>query len=214
MDQDARTTSPDRMPAAAAAVALRSAPEGPSTGAGLSYTEREELFEDLQPLVRRLVRQYGEDPELRQDLPGEIYRRYCAALENYDPSRGVPLRAYLVCNLNASVYTYVRTQWRRRRREVTLDPELETTERLAVDDSHRQWDSNVLNQEVVRVLPEAIGKLSPRQRAVVVGRFYEARSFEEIAADLDICPATARSLLRHGLNNLRRQFAGAGWSHG
>lgn len=176
--------------------------------------EREALFAEMQPLVRRLLRQYGDDPELRQDLPGEIFRRFCLALDAYDPSRGVPLRPYLVCNLNSSIYTYVRSQWRRRKREVNLDPELEVTERLAVDNSHQQWISDVMTQEAVKVLPEAIGRLSPRQRAVVVGRFFEARSFEEIAESMDICPATARSLLRHGLNNLRRHFARAGWTQG
>ena len=176
--------------------------------------ERQALFAEMQPLVRRLLRQYGDDPELRQDLPGEIFRRFCAALDAYDPERGVPLRPYLVCNLNSSIYTYVRSQWRRRKREVNLDPELEVTERLAVDDSHQQWVSDVMTQEAVKILPEAIGRLSPRQRAVVVGRFFEARSFEEIAESMDICPATARSLLRHGLNNLRRHFARAGWTQG
>lgn len=176
--------------------------------------EREALFAEMQPLVRRLLRQYGDDPELRQDLPGEIFRRFCAALDAYDPGRGVPLRPYLVCNLNSSIYTYVRSQWRRRKREVNLDPELEVTERLAVDNSHQHWVNDVMTQEAVKHLPEAIGRLSPRQRAVVVGRFFEARSFEEIAETMDICPATARSLLRHGLNNLRRHFARTGWTQG
>lgn len=176
--------------------------------------EREALFAEMQPLVRRLLRQYGDDPELRQDLPGEIFRRFCMALDAYDPGRGVPLRPYLVCNLNSSIYTYVRSQWRRRKREVNLDPELEVTERLAVDNSHQQWINDVMTQEAVKILPEAIGRLSPRQRAVVVGRFFEARSFEEIAESMQICPATARSLLRHGLNNLRRHFARAGWTKG
>src|SRR5205809_5332972 len=39
--------------------------------------ERESLYGDLQPLVRRLLRQYRQDPELRQDLEGEIYCRFC-----------------------------------------------------------------------------------------------------------------------------------------
>jgi DNA-directed RNA polymerase specialized sigma24 family protein len=43
-----------------------------------------------------------------------------------------------------------------------------------------------------------------RQRKIVIWRYYEERSFEEIASILQIQPATARSLLRHGLNNLRK----------
>jgi DNA-directed RNA polymerase specialized sigma24 family protein len=39
---------------------------------------------------------------------------------------------------------------------------------------------------------------------VVLCRYYEGRQYEEIAAQLRIRPATARSLARHALNNLRR----------
>jgi len=173
--------------------------------------ERERLFSEFQPLVRRLIRQYGDDPELRQDLPGEIFRRFCAVLDAYDPTRGVPLRPYLVCNLSASVYTFVRSHWRRRKREVNLDPELEFHEAAVAEDATPAWDRELHNQEVLKELPDAISRLSPRQRVVVVARFYEARSFEDIAASLGVCPATARSLLRHGLNNLRRHFARTGW---
>src|SRR5947207_2285808 len=44
--------------------------------AGVSDPEREALFADFQPLVRRLIRQYGDTYELRQDLEGEIYCRF------------------------------------------------------------------------------------------------------------------------------------------
>ena len=66
--------------------------------------DREALFQDFQPLVRRLIRQYGEDLELKRDLAGEIYCRFCELLDAYDPSRGIPVRAYLVRTLTASVF--------------------------------------------------------------------------------------------------------------
>jgi RNA polymerase sigma factor (sigma-70 family) len=170
--------------------------------------ERETLYRDFQPLVRRLIRQYGEDPELRQDLAGEIYCRFCNLLDAYDPSRGIPLRAYMVRTLTASVYTYSRSQWRRQHREVSLEAESGTAEPVvSLTDPSRQWDKALMTQEVLNTLPEAISQLPLRQRQVVIWRYYESRSFEEIAEMLHIRPATARSLLRHGLNNLRRKVA-------
>src|ERR1051325_606153 len=70
---------------------------GPATSrgaAGKPSTKREELFAELKPLVRRLIQRFGEDPEMRRDLEGEIYYRFCVLLDAYDPSRGVPLRPY------------------------------------------------------------------------------------------------------------------------
>ncbi|MGV3722720.1 MAG: sigma-70 family RNA polymerase sigma factor [Actinomycetota bacterium] len=171
-------------------------------------TERETLYLDFQPLVRRLIRQYGEDPELRQDLAGEIYWRFCNLLDAYDPSRGIPLRAYMVRTLTASVYTYSRSQWRRQHREVSLDADNGAVEpAVTIPDPSSQWDRALMTQEVLNTLPAAISQLPLRQRQVVIWRYYESRSFEEIAEMLHIRPATARSLLRHGLNNLRRKVA-------
>jgi RNA polymerase sigma-70 factor (ECF subfamily) len=184
--------------------------ERPSAPAhrGARYPERETLFADFQPLVRRLIRQYGEDPELRQDLAGEIYYRFCNLVDAYDPSRGIPLRAYIVRTLTASVYTYSRSQWRRQHREVSLEADNGTVEPAeSFIDPSGQWDSALMTQEVLNTLPEAIAELPLRQRQVVIWRYYESRSFEEIAEMLQIRPATARSLLRHGLNNLRRKVS-------
>lgn len=175
---------------------------------GARYPERETLFADFQPLVRRLIRQYGEDPELRQDLAGEIYYRFCNLVDAYDPSRGIPLRAYIVRTLTASVYTYSRSQWRRQHREVSLEADSGTVEPAeSFIDPSSQWDTALMTQEVLNTLPEAIAQLPLRQRQVVIWRYYESRSFEEIAEMLQIRPATARSLLRHGLNNLRRKVS-------
>src|SRR5438105_12578189 len=70
--------------------------------------DRDALYAEFQPLVRRLIRQYGHCPEIRQDLAGEIYCRFCTLVTAYDPSRGIPIRPYIVRQLTASVYTYVR----------------------------------------------------------------------------------------------------------
>jgi RNA polymerase sigma factor (sigma-70 family) len=64
----------------------------------------------------------------------------------------------------------------------------------------------MMNQEVLSRLPALIERLPLRQRQVVVGRYYDGRSFEEMAQALEVRPATVRSLLRHGLNNLRARF--------
>lgn len=173
----------------------------------LAQIDREALYADFQPLVRRLIHQYGETPELRQDLAGEIYCRFCDLLAAYDPSRRIPLRPYLVRTLTAAVYTYSRSQWRRQHREVSLQSETDVeSSGDHVDPSH-QWVRELITKDVLAVLPSLIAKLPQRQRQVVIARYYEARSFEEIAEQLRIRPATARSLLRHGLNNLRNMIS-------
>ena len=176
---------------------------------GRARLDRESLYAEFQPLVRRLIRQYGDTAELRQDLAGEIYYRFCTILEAYDPARGVPLKPYLVRQLSASVYTFARRGWVRQRREFSYEEKSEACEPKHRDDPTRDWNEKLAMEQVMKGLPEAMGRLPKRQRQVVVWRYYEQRSFEEIAEILHVKTATARSLLRHGINNLRRHMGNA-----
>ena len=164
------------------------------------------LFTEFQPLVQRLIRQYGDEPELREDLIGEIYCRFCALVHAYDPSRGIPLRPYLVHQLAYSVYSFVRRQWRRHKREISLEIDSIARAIPSSEDVSAKWDDAMMMQKVQAGLPCAISQLSLRQRQVVIWRYYEARSFEEIAERLDVRLATARSTLRHALKNMRRKL--------
>jgi len=180
-----------------------------STGTGdtaVSTIDPDQLYAEFTPLVRRLIRQYGDNPEIRNDMEGEIYYRFCVLVKAYDPSRGVPLRPYLVRQLSASIYTYARHYWRRQSREVSLELFTPSSGPLTQEDPTRDWDDAIELQQTKLSLPNAIAKLSARQRNVVVWRYFDDLSFEEIATRLAVQTSTARSLLRHALNHLRRSM--------
>lgn len=158
-----------------------------------------ELLVRFAPYCRRLIRRYGTTPELRQDLVGEIYCIIHDLIEAYDHTRGVPFSAYLFRQLRACVFTRARREWQVQKREVCTSPldddwweiQQAADDRLPEQLGLREW------------LREAIGALTERQRTVVYLRYFQSRSFEEIADVLRIKPATARSLLRNGINQLR-----------
>jgi len=186
-----------------------------SPGAGAAERERDTLYAEFRPLVKSLIRKYGDDPESRSDLEGEIYCAFCDLLAVYDPGRGVPLKAYLVRQLTTTVYTAARRRWRRSRREVNAEgfgEDVAPSNGPPADPSV-QWDDDMLMRQIGGLLPGALARLPQRQRQVVIWRYYEHRPFEEIAEALGgVQVATARSLLRHGLNSLRAAFAREGVS--
>jgi len=190
-------TGPAASPPGAAPVAEPSA----------RLAEREALYNQLQPLRSRLLRQYGAgEREVGEDLSGQLYCDFCRLYAAYDPERGIPLVPYLIRSLTMCAYTFNRRYWRQSRRETGLESaEIEGC--LAGADPAPEWDRQLLTASVLEALPALIACLPPRQRQVVIWRYYEARSFEEIAAVLDIRPASVRSLLRHGLNNLRGKLS-------
>jgi RNA polymerase sigma factor (sigma-70 family) len=169
--------------------------------------DRDQLYAEFAPLVGRLIRRFGNNPELRRDLQGEIYYRFCAVLDAFDPNRGVPLRPYLVRQLTASIYSYARQHWRLASREQGLDDLNDLNKasgQHAEADPIQAWIQDFSHQQIAAALPEAMSRLPQRQRQVVIWRYYEERSFEEIAELLSVEKTTARSLLRHGLANLRK----------
>ena len=169
----------------------------------------QELFDQFQPLVGSLMRRYGTTAELRKDLQGEIYYQFRQLVDSYDLDRGIPITAYLTHMLSQRIFNYVRDYWRGESRYVHLEPEfLEGT--LAVDHSQTGHEEALQAQEVLDALPAAIAALPRRQRLVLVWRYYEERAFEDIAVDLGIQPATARSLLRHAITSLRARMAQQG----
>jgi RNA polymerase sigma factor (sigma-70 family) len=173
-----------------------------------SVSQRELLYREMQPLLCRLIVRYGSDPELRQELPGEFYCRFHALYEGFDPRRGIPIRPYLVRCLTTGIYTWARSHWRRKRHEVCLPPLAEPAAEPSADPASAMQTA-AQRELVLRQLRDAIGRLSPRQREVLIARYYGARSFEEISQSMGICPATVRSLLRHAVHNLRRQMEGS-----
>lgn len=63
---------------------------------------------------------------------------------------------------------------------------------------------------------ELLRKLSPRQREVVIARFYLDLSFKEIGATLGITPGTATATLSQALRKLRRdtvETEGTTWTN-
>jgi RNA polymerase sigma-70 factor (ECF subfamily) len=185
-------------------------PTNAAVTAPTDFQDRQRLYDEFAPLVCRLLRRYSHSAELREELPGELYDRFNILLDRFDPERGIPLRPYLVRQLSLSIHTFARKRWLQHRREQPLHGDAGVTGSCAGDalrDPTPQWDTMLAQAQILADLPLTIDRLPRRQRQVVILRYCEDRSFEEIAQQLDIQQATARSLLRFGLQNLRKRLA-------
>ena len=106
-------------------------------------------------------------------------------------------------------------QWRR----ISDNPE-PYVRRVLVNENVSRWRRRRWREQATDALPEvlasepdraellavrdALRSLAPRQRAVLVLRYYEGLSEAEIAATLGIAPGTVKSQARDGLARLRQ----------
>ncbi|ALC29185.1 SigE family RNA polymerase sigma factor [Streptomyces bacillaris] len=88
----------------------------------------------------------------------------------------------------------------RRRRSATERPLAELPEAMRADP-----DDPALRMTLLR----ALAQLAPKDRAVVVLRYWEDRSIEETATTLQVSPAAVRTRCVRALGRLRTQLGGS-----
>jgi RNA polymerase sigma-70 factor (ECF subfamily) len=164
------------------------------------------LLEDgdrLYALALRVTR----SPDLAADA---VQEAFATALEKEGEFRG---EARLGTWLHRIVYNKAIDLLRRRGREEPW-PEDEQAELTAEDDrrSHEpSWarppDEVLLGKEARAALEEAVGHLTPLQRAVFELREVEARPTEEVAEILDLSPGAVRIHLHRARLKLRERLA-------
>ena len=149
-----------------------------------------------------------------------------SAFAEYFAARSGALRgtAFLLCgdwhraeDLVQTAFTRLYVHWGRVSRHESLDPYVRTVlVRAFIDDGRRGWWRRERPQEtpVEReatpaptddrlVLMQALARVPPRQRAVLVLRYWEDLSIDETAAALNCSAGTVKSQAARGLDTLR-----------
>lgn len=146
-------------------------------------------------------------------------------------AKGTSLRriAYLMCgdwylaeDAVQNVFVKVHLSWHRIRRADNIDAYLRTTlVRVVIDARRRRWHRespaeflpdtaapNLSAHDERDALVAALRQLPPRQRAVVVLRYWEDLSIAETAAALGCTEGTVKSQTSKGLAALRAAYVG------
>ncbi len=150
-----------------------------------------------------------------------------AAFQAYFVARSDSMRgtAYLLCgdwhraeDLVQQTFTKIYLAWRRIQRHEAMDSYTrQTLVRTFLSERRRGWfryesvgppetdraapSSGLADERLV--LMEALAKVPPRQRAVLVLRYWEDQSVEQTAELLDCSPGNVKSQAARGLTTLR-----------
>jgi hypothetical protein len=171
-----------------------------------SLAEQTELYAQLGPLIRRLLNQYGPNEEREREVfAAQLYGCFCKRLVAYAPSCGVPLLPHLARSLSAEALALSAGRIAAEEHE-PAGPFGYPAHQPTIGSDEWGSDSARLAASVLKSLPAVVASLPGLQRQVLVLRYYEGISFDEIAERLSIPAESAQSLLRHGLDELRQQI--------
>ncbi|WP_102273534.1 sigma-70 family RNA polymerase sigma factor [Cytobacillus massiliigabonensis] len=144
--------------------------------------------------VYRTVCFMVDHPQDREDVMNEIYMQMWTSLSNYDTNR--PFHFWLHGLVIRQVQRFRVKSWRRFRI-------FERIRGFSQEESH--WDQPaVLTDGTNQLISQALQKLTDKQRAVIILRFYHDYTLEEIATLLDIPLGTVKSRYHAALQSLRK----------
>ncbi len=154
------------------------------------------LMERYQVKAARAAFLITHDASIAQDVVQETFIRICQRIHQFDESRS--FEPYLIRSVIHSALNAVRGD----NRFVSLEDESVEVENLL--DRAASVESQVEFAQLQQEILDALAKLSPRQRAVIVQRYYLEMSEQEMALALNAAPGTVKWLLNTARGQMRR----------
>jgi RNA polymerase sigma-70 factor (ECF subfamily) len=150
------------------------------------------LYERYVDTIYRYVVYRVNDPLVAEDITAEVFLRALERLDQYD-ERGVPFAAWLYRISHARVIDH----WRATNRHPTVP--LDTLREQEGDDS--ELTADVLQH---RALREALQAITSEQQEVLVLKFTQGLSNEEISLIVNKTVGAVKALQHRGLEALAR----------
>jgi RNA polymerase sigma-70 factor, ECF subfamily len=157
----------------------------------------EELVALHQAKALRTACLITRDEETAKDAVQETFLRVYQRIRFFDETRS--FEAYL---LRSVVNTSINMA-EKRRRDVGLEDELAPAEVESLINRATSTEDQVEYRQLRQEIINGISKLAPRERAVIVERYYLDLSEKEMAEMHDVAPGTVKWLLSVARKNLR-----------
>jgi RNA polymerase sigma-70 factor (ECF subfamily) len=157
-----------------------------------------EIYDRHRDRVHRVVFYSLDEPLLVEDMVQTVFLNIYRALPRFRFQSALSTWIYRIA-LNECLDH----NQRRRVDQVPLDAILGSGEEIdrsePIDDQHAR-------KEVSRILQQAVQDLPPRLRAVVVLKYVEGLSYDEIAQVLECAPGTVASRLSRALSQMEERL--------
>lgn len=157
----------------------------------------EPIYEKYYEPIFRLIMCRVQDEEVTKDITSNLF---CKALVNLDKYKfqGLSFSSWLYRLALNSCYDYFRTQ--KKKRTVVL-------EEFMTQEMAEEFEPEALYlQRGLKLLPEVLDKLKPRDLELIELRFFESKSFKEISEILGITENNAKTRSHRILKRIRKKL--------
>ncbi len=150
-----------------------------------------ELIERYERPVRYFIRRLVDNADLADELFQDTWLTVIAKIHTLGNPERFTVWLYRIAR------NRVYQEFRRRKQVVELDDSMEAPDNP---------EEEILSFEDVARLHQCLGELKPFQKEVLVLRFIESMSYEEIAEVLDCNVGTVRSRIHHAKQAIREKL--------
>lgn len=157
----------------------------------------EPIYEKYYEPIFRLIMCRVQDEEVTKDITSNVF---CKALVNLDKYKfqGLSFSSWLYRLALNSCYDYFRTQ--KKKRTVVL-------EEFMTQEMAEEFEPETLYlQKGLKLLPEVLDKLKPRDLELIELRFFESKNFKEISEILGITENNAKTRSHRILKRIRKKL--------
>lgn len=165
-----------------------------------SQTAFHEFYETYASFILHIANQILSDQNEAEDLTQDILLSIYESPDKYNPSRG-SVKAFL------AVMTKNRAIDRLRKRKPILVQKLEQLDTV----SEVRTELSVLLQIEKELIYDALKQIPEKQRKIIYSTYYEELTQREMAENFNKPLGTVKSLVRYGLQNLRKQKELLNW---
>lgn len=151
------------------------------------------LLEKISMMVRHRIQ---DPPEAQQELVSDIVMSLLLSLRKgmFDPEKG-SLGTYAYGVARNKIRNYYRPSVSNKRQGTTLM------------ENHLIFEDNRLEEaEITRAMERVLKNLAPRYREVIILRYYEELSINEIARRIHLTPKQVYSRIHYGLELIRAEI--------
>ncbi|WP_420842603.1 RNA polymerase sigma factor [Fervidibacillus halotolerans] len=161
----------------------------------------DQFYEAFIPFVFQIAYEILGDYTEAEDVSQDVFLEVLQKIDQYNPNKG-SIKAWL------AVKTKSRCLDRLRKKKPILVNRLE---KIALG-KEKGADLEFLEQIEKRIILDALNHLPPEQREAIIRSYFNGETHREIAGAMKKPLGSIKSLIRYGLNNLRKQKSIVHWT--